>query len=160
MWKSKQRAFPLDIPEYLLLRMGEGQTSWTFRSEYERAQAKRLIQHKVDFRYEYVPIFYDAKVHQGVCLDCGSTDVRSSRKYTCDFYFPDTEIFVELKGKFDSQNRTMMALVTKDCEEDIRMVFLKDNYLTRKKKMSYSRWCELNGIKYAIGDIPLEWCRT
>ena len=111
-----------------------------------------------EFDYEIVQLEYKAKVYQGQCGDCGSDNCFSSRLYTPDFYFPRTGIFVETKGKFDALSRTKMSQVCQQSDKDIRIVFMRDNWLTRKRSMTYSRWCELNGIQCAIGDIPLEWC--
>lgn len=131
-----------------------------YRSEYERRQAKRLESNKIEFEYEKEQLAFNEEVLGGVCGDCGSKAIRKHRKYTPDFYFPKTDIFVETKGKFDSASRTKMKNVIEQSGKDVRMVFMRDNYLTRKHKMTYSRWCEINNIKYSVGDIPLEWGRT
>ncbi|MCP5005501.1 MAG: hypothetical protein GY941_16420 [Planctomycetes bacterium] len=128
-----------------------------YRSEYERKQAKLLVKNGVEFEYERTQLVFSEKVTGGQCAECSSTKVRKRRKYTPDFYFPTTDIFVETKGKFDAPTRTKMKNVCEQSGRDVRMVFMRDNYLTRKRKMKYSRWCEINNIKYAIGDIPLEW---
>jgi len=131
-----------------------------YRSQYEANQAKILIKEKINFEYETKILEFAEPLRGGTCLDCGGSSVAKSRIYTPDFYFPDTNIFVELKGKFDSATRSKMRWVTEQCEEDVRMVFMRDNYLSRKHKMTYSRWCEINGITFSIGNIPLEWCRN
>ena len=160
----KPREFPVEIPEYIHtyrkveLEWDQSEEDvWIMRSEYERRQALRLIEHEVIFEYEGIALEYCAKVHRGLCLDCGAENVGSVRGYTPDFYFPLTDVFVETKGKFDSQNRTKMKEVCLQTKDDIRMVFMRDNWLTKKRKMNYSRWCTINDIPYAIGDIPLEW---
>ena len=128
-----------------------------YRSEYERRQAIRLTEAGVNFEYETKQIQYTQSVYNAVCMDCGSSHCHSVRLYSPDFYFPQSGIFVETKGKFDAPSRTKMIDVCNQSEEDIRMVFMRDNWLTRKHGMKYSRWCELKGIEYAIGDIPLSW---
>lgn len=129
----------------------------TFRSRYELAQAKRLEELNIPFDYECHIIEYLEDIGNGECLDCHSNNVAKGRVYTPDFYFPLTNIYVETKGKFDQEGRKKMKNVCTQTEEDVRMVFMRDNWLTRKHSMNYSRWCELNGIECAIGDIPLEW---
>ena len=133
---------------------------WIFRSEYERKQAQRLLDNDVFFLYEHQTLDFLEGLSFGVCMDCGGKNVGKLRKYTPDFYIPATKIFIETKGKFDSRTRTKMKNVCSQCEEDIRMVFMANNWLTRKHKMTYGRWCKLNGIEYAIGNIPLEWCHN
>jgi len=141
--------FPLEV---------NGETI-VFRSNYERSQAAKLVHDGVAFHYEQTQLGYKASVHNGECAVCGSSDVFSSRTYTPDFYFPATSIFVETKGKFDAETRTKMKEIITQSDKDIRMCFMRDNYMTKKKKMKYSRWCELNDIKYAVGNIPEEWIK-
>jgi hypothetical protein len=160
----RPREFPVEVPEYIQefcevrLRMERPPEGvWIMRSEYERRQALRLIAEGIPFLYEDQSLEYVAKVHNGICLDCNSEAVGSVRSYTPDFFFPLTNVFAETKGKFDSQNRTKMKEVCGQSSDDIRMVFMRDNWLTKRRKMNYSRWCTLNDIPFAIGDIPLEW---
>lgn len=128
-----------------------------FRSEYERRQARRLVDMGVEYEYESRTLEYLAAVTGGECLDCHSRDVGVVRSYTPDFFFPSHNLFVETKGRFDSKNRTKMKEVCKQSSDDIRMVFMSNNWLTRKHKMNYGRWCDINNIEWAIGDIPEEW---
>lgn len=130
-----------------------------FRSEYERRQARRLIENGVRFEYENTQLSYLDIVHNGACLECGSVAIGKTRCYTPDFYFPETKVYVETKGKFDSLSRTKMRLVCEQSEEDIRLVFMRDNFCTRKHKMTYGRFCDLHNIQWAVGDIPLDWVR-
>lgn len=129
----------------------------SYRSQYEWRQAVRLTKLGAEFEYESKELSYESAVYNSHCRNCGSDDVCSNRIYTPDFFLPKSGIYVETKGKFDGPTRTKMLEVLKSREEDIRMVFMRDNYLTRKKSMTYSRWCELNDVKYAVGDIPVEW---
>lgn len=128
-----------------------------FRSDYERRQARRLDKSGVKWEYETRQLDFSELINGGYCPVCGSDHVLKDRKYTPDFYFPDTGIFVETKGRLDVDDRKKMIDVCSQSEEDIRMVFMSDNLLRRGGKMRYSRWAELKGIEYAIGDIPLEW---
>ena len=130
-----------------------------YRSKYEANQAKILIKEKINFEYEEHIVSFMEPISNGTCRDCDGTNVSKSRVYTPDFYFPETGIFVELKGKFDAPTRTKMKHVTEQCTEDIRMVFMRNNYVTRKHSMSYGRWCDLHEIQWAVGNIPKEWTR-
>jgi hypothetical protein len=130
---------------------------WTFRSKYEWEQATRLVANDIFFAYENEQISFLDDVYNSVCLSCGGTDVGSQRVYNPDFYFPATQVYVETKGRFDEKSRRKMKNVCMQSEKDIRIVFMYDNYLTKKKSMRYTRWCELNDIQCAVGDIPLEW---
>jgi hypothetical protein len=152
------REFPVQVPPEVRDWMGGSpQDIWIMRSGFERDQAARLIAHGVIFNYEAESFEFIAKVHRGGCIDCGSSNVGSRRSYTPDFYFPFSDIYVETKGRFTSADRTKMKAVIKQCDIDVRMVFMSDGKAT--PKMRYSEWCELNDIKYAIGTIPLEWTK-
>lgn len=128
-----------------------------YKSKYERDQAQRLRETGVRFEYEKHSIEFLSEIRNAECLDCGSTFVGKNRVYTPDFHLPDTGVFVETKGKFDSATRTKMKEVCAQSDKDIRMVFMRNNWLTRKHKMTYGRWCDLHDIQWAVGDIPLEW---
>ena len=156
--KRSARKHSLEVSAPLRVGGSEG-SLWVFRSDYERREALRLLDNGVYFTYEDEQMAYMDSVYNGKCLRCGSTHVVSARLYTPDFYFPETDIFVETKGKFDQESRRKMKNVCTQSDRDIRMVFMRDNYLSKKKSMTYGRWCELNGIQYAVGSIPLEWCK-
>ena len=128
-----------------------------YKSRYEYNQANRLTKNGVNFEYEKHKIIWEEAVQKGLCVECDSNRVVKLRSYTPDFYFPKSNIFVETKGRFTSQNRTFMSQIIEQSDTEMRMVFMADNYCTKKKGMKYSRWCELNSIEYAIGSIPLEW---
>ena len=131
---------------------------YAFKSKYEIRQALWLAKHGVKFEYETIQLRYTEPVRSGECLECGAGDVVKHRLYTPDFYFPETGIIVETKGKFDAPGRSIIQNVLDSHPDiDLRIVFQRDNYLTKKKKMKYSRWCELRDIQYAVGNIPIEW---
>ena len=131
----------------------------TYRSKYERRQAERLLDNGITFEYESKVLEYLDPVNNGACADCGSNRVSAARLYTPDFYFPETGIFAETKGLFDQQSRRKMKNIAEQLKEDVRMVFQRDNWLTKRHSMNYSRWSDLNGLQWAIGDIPLGWCK-
>ena len=128
-----------------------------YKSKYELQQASRLLDRGIPFEYEKFEIKFLSEIRNAECLACGSTSVGKHRIYTPDFYLNETKVFVETKGKFDAPTRTKMKEVCAQSPYDIRMVFMRDNWLTRKHKMTYGRWCDLHNIKWAVGDIPVEW---
>lgn len=67
-------------------------------------------------------------------------------------------IFIEVKGYFSAEDRTKMrAVKATNPHADIRLVFDRDNKLSRQSKMTYSQWAEKNGFKYSVGKIPKGW---
>ena len=92
-----------------------------------------------------------------VCGECGSKQCEKERWYTPDFFL-ESGIILEVKGKFTAANRKKHKAVKElHPEMDIRMVFMRDNWLTKGHTIKYSGWCEQEDIKYAIGRIPAEW---
>ena len=124
---------------------------------YEFKQAARLTDAGIYFEYEPISFKYKQPVNNAVCNNCGEGDVVKIRSYTPDFYFPKSHLYVETKGKFTPEARTAMTHIVKYSPYEVRMVFMTDNWLSKKHSMRYSRWCELHDIKCAIGNIPLEW---
>ena len=127
-----------------------------YKSMYEFTQAGLLTLNGINFEYEPHTLRYFVPVTSGECLSCKTNEVIRWRNYTPDFWFPKSKIYVETKGKFTSDARTSMAFIV-DQGNNVRMVFMHDNWISKKHSMRYSRWCELNNIEYAIGNIPLEW---
>ena len=136
-----------------------------YRSGFEKKFAKWLTENKIKFEYEKNKLLYRHKIFQGQCGHCNSKDVYVNKDYLPDFVLKNG-IFLELKGKFTSQMRTKMKEVF-DANPgiDLRMVFMYDNWLTKKHTMRYSDWCKKNGIKYHVvkdkhkPTIPKTWTR-
>jgi predicted GNAT family acetyltransferase len=107
----------------------------------------------------------DSLEKRGVSYEYESTNVpyvvpESKHRYVPDFKLPNG-VFVEAKGKFDAAARKKMSLVIEQNPDvDVRMLFMRDNKLTKSSKTKYSDWCEKRGIAYhvsAAGEIPAEW---
>lgn len=114
------------------------------RSGFERSVAKLFKSFGIKFLYEPDTFPYVIQ-----------------RKYTPDFKIGKGKkaIYVETKGLFTSADRTKMKLVKEQNPElDIRMWFMRDNYLTKRKKQTYSGWAEKNGFLCHVGDtFPKHW---
>ncbi len=82
------------------------------------------------------------------------------RNYIPDFELPNG-VIVEFKGKLDRLAREKMLLaIEQNPTKDIRILFMRDNYIYKGSKTKYSDWCKEHGIKYAVslrGEIPKEW---
>lgn len=116
------------------------------KSGYEKKIAKFLRDRDIKAEYEKGKIPY--------------TVPEKKKNYIPDFLLPNG-IYVEGKGLFNRVGREKMLLVVQQNPElDIRMLFMRDNTISKTSKTRYSDWCEKNGIKYAIseyGEIPEEW---
>lgn len=119
----------------------------TLRSGLEKRTAEYLDLMKVPYSYEEETLYYEvpAKTH----------------KYKPDFTLLINGMIVECKGRFDAAARQKMAyVVEQNPDRDIRMLFMRDNTISKNSKTKYSDWCEKRGIKYHIsaqGEVPQEW---
>jgi predicted nuclease of restriction endonuclease-like RecB superfamily len=81
-------------------------------------------------------------------------------------YVPDFKIttrsgtvfYLEVKGYFRTTDQVKMkAVKVANPNEDIRILFQKDNKLNKHSKMHYSDWAKKYNFPFAIGTIPEEW---
>lgn len=120
--------------------------SMKFRSRFESNIARSLIDRGIPFEYEKQRVVYIPK----------------PRTYTPDFYFPETDVYVETKGHLDKGDRVKMLLVKEQNPElDIRFVFFRAaNKIYKGSKTTYGDWATKHGFQWAEGSIPEEWCRN
>lgn len=132
-----------------------------YRSNFEFNIARSLKERGIDFKYETESYEVWRSVYQPKCMECGSDNVISRHTYTPDFFLPNG-IVIETKGKVTPQVRTNL-LEIKDAmafyDIDWRIVFMRDNWLTKKKIKRLSDWAKDNNIKYSVGRIPDEWLK-
>ena len=54
----------------------------------------------------------------------------------------------------------MVLVIEQNPDIDIRLLFMRDNYISKKSKTKYSDFCKKRNIKYHVsvmGEIPKEW---
>ena len=116
-----------------------------YRSWLEADVAENLKKRKITFDYETMKIAFvePAKV----------------RTYIPDLIFGDEDLIVEVKGRWTAQDRRKMGYVIEQNPDlDIRILFDKDNTLSKNSRTRYSDWCRKRNIKCAIGkEVPQEW---
>jgi len=116
--------------------------------DLEKKVATFLDTKKIKYTYEQDKIPY--------------TEPATDRKYLPDFKLPNG-IYVECKGRFTPADRRKMALIIEQNPElDIRMLFMRDNTLSKASKTTYTMWCSQRNIKSAVssdGTIPTEWLK-
>ena len=128
--------------------------STTFRSNFEAKVAESLDRQGIVWTYESEQWEYEYDIRKAKCAECGSTEVRQIRTYTPDFILPDLGIVLEVKGKFTSKDRTKhLAIQETYPDTDLRFVFQRDNWLTSKKKKTYTEWCDDNGFESYVGEF-------
>jgi hypothetical protein len=119
-----------------------------------------LKRHKIEYTYETTSLNYYKKVGRAVCHECGSKETFKEAWYTPDFFI-STGVILETKGKFTPADRAKMIAV-RDLHPtlDIRMVFMRDNKISRVSETRYSTWAEANGFLYSIGtELPAAWIK-
>ncbi len=141
------------------MRRTRSSTTNPYRSGFELKLATQLESDGVDFTYEEYSYEYDDKAPPGyVCVDCAGTTLYKSRTYTPDFLLTKTNITIEAKGKFTAKERKKMLQVRSDHPDlDLRLVFMRDNKLSKMSKTKYSEWAQKNDFIYGVGSIPKEW---
>src|SRR5688572_27059490 len=120
-------------------KAGDG-TKLSLRSGLEKRTAEYLDAEKIKYEYETLVIEYEvpAKRH----------------KYKPDFILLHNGIIVECKGRFDAATRQKMSLVIEqNPDKDIRLLFMRDNTITKSSKTKYSDWCSKRNIKYHVSAI-------
>jgi hypothetical protein len=114
-----------------------------YRSKFEQKIADQLTKKKIKFLYEPENIKYVMP--------------ESKHNYKPDFKLPNG-IYIETKGKWDSDSRKKMALVKEQHPEiDIRILFMRDQPIRKGSSTMYSDVCKKLGYQYAFKEIPTEW---
>lgn len=118
------------------------------RSGLEKKVAEYLDSNKVKYEYETVVVSYEIPAE--------------THKYKPDFIL-DNGIIIEAKGNFDAKTRKKMSLVIEQNPDlDIRMLFMRNNTISKSSKTTYGDWCDKRQIKYAVssaGVVPDEWLK-
>jgi hypothetical protein len=112
-----------------------------YRSGFEAAVARALLDRGVEFGYERVKLFYERP-----CV------------YILDFNIGD--LMIEVKGYFSPADRRKMLEVQRSNPGiDLRIVFQNaSNKLSRAPRSStYGQWATRNGFKWAEGEVPEAW---
>lgn len=119
-----------------------------YRSGFEKKAATYLKEMGVPFKYEEDKIKY--------------VQPATDKTYLPDFKLPNG-IYVETKGRFTAQDRKKMVLViSQNPDKDIRILFERNNTLTKTSRTTYGMWCDKKGIEWAVskhGHTPESWIR-
>lgn len=105
--------------------------------------------------------FFEVDVHKGLNKKFKVVEYETEKlPYTVEkVYIPDfivydkfgNKIYIEAKGRFTSSDRTKMLRVKEqNPEKDIRLVFMQDNYLTKKKLKRYTEWATEHGFQCSV----------
>ena len=116
-----------------------------FRSGLEEAIASELDTKKIEYKFEETKLNY--------------TKPQKVHTYTPDFYLTGSDIYIETKGYFTSQDRQKMRLIKEQHPQlDIRFIFSNSKTrISKKSKTTYGMWFDKYGFKYADKHVPTEW---
>lgn len=111
------------------------------RSGFEERVVKALDK-------DNVPYLYEAESFEYVLTSRYKPDI-----------FLKNGVILELKGFWKpSDRRKHKAMKEQHPDLDIRMVFQRNNTLTRTSKQTYGDWCDKHGIPWCVfPNIPPDW---
>lgn len=120
----------------------------TLRSGFEKRVATFLDENKVKYEYETIKLPF--------------VEPATNRTYRPDFILPNG-IYIECKGRFTPDDRRKIALIIEQYPDlDLRLVFMRNNTLSKNSRTTYTDWCDARGIKSHVcssGTIPKEWLK-
>lgn len=130
-----------------------------FRSGYERKLRVFLLTNRIPFQYESRKFVLTLPVVNHRCTSCGSQHVERRVSYTPDWLLTAKDIVVESKGKFTARDRKIaLAMQRQYPLEQYKMLFQRDNWISKTKTQRYSDWCRKHEIDFHIGtEFPKEW---
>lgn len=134
------------------------------RSGLERSIRSGLDRDGVPYEYEPEAFKFPLPEPGHFCRQCKATDICRHTKYTPDFRLYGSSkkpVYIEGKGRFTGSNRRrMLAFKAEYPNVDLRLVFQRDNTLSKTSKTKYSQWCKDNGFPYHVGpEVPKDWLR-
>lgn len=128
-------------------------TSDGYRSKLEANIANQLTEFDAAWAYEQDTIPYSIP--------------KSNHMYHPDFAIDTASgtLYIECKGRhrwggLDKKTRDKMSLVKEQHPDlDIRFIFDRagNKIGNSPKSKTWEKWCDENGFKYAIKNIPEEW---
>lgn len=113
------------------------------RSSFERKVKDFLEANNVAFKYEPFQVKYVLE-----------------KTYVPDFKLSNG-IVIECKGNFTAEDRRkMLAIKRQHPELDVKLLFMRNNKLSKDSKLRYSDWAEKHGFDWHVseeGSIPMRW---
>ena len=135
-----------------------------YQNRYEYDIAKNLEARNILFEYEPRKIDYLYPIRGGVCSNCLSVTVSKRVNYLPDFWLPEQKLWVEAKGLWTGAGRTKTIAILETSgvirTENYRMLFQRDNWLTKAHKHTYIDWCKMHNIIAEVGtEVPQAWIK-
>lgn len=130
-----------------------------FRSGFEKRLRGRLDAEGVKYAYEAETFPIQVPVGTTVCPNCGPVRAVKNSRYTPDFFFKSW--IIEAKGKFTAKDRKRFWALRQAHGDKHRfgILFMRDNWMTKRKAQRYTDWCRTNDIPCAVGWFKPEWLK-
>lgn len=131
---------------------------YDFKSRIEYETGLQLMKEEIEFEYESQSYNYTISIPHTFCGECDSKDIKGTKSYTPDFFLPGG-IVIECKGRFTPAERKKHAAMKEQYPElDLRILFQRNDWITKRHKARYGDWCDAKGITWAVGmTLPWEW---
>lgn len=130
-----------------------------YRSAFEARVAADLATRGVAFTYESVEYPLTVPGTAGhICMNCGMRRIARLTRYTPDFQIAGGALIVETKGRFTGRDRKVALAFVAQYAKNYRLLFMRNNRLSKSSKTTYGDWCDKHGISWAVGpSVPGEW---
>jgi len=145
-------------------RVSKAQAPAQWRSGFERRIREDLDRREITYTYESHQFPVTLDIPGCFCEACGDRRIKRVTRYTPDFYFyhpsDGKPLIVEAKGKFDAKARKLALAFKRQYgyKYEYRLLFQRDNWMTKEKKQRYSDWCATHNILCHVGrTVPNEW---
>ena len=117
-----------------------------FRSKFEANFSKSILTNNTQYEKHKLPYQVPASNHT----------------YTPDFKITGTNIFLELKGRFDLADRKKHILLKQQYPQyRIIIVFMQPKQtLSKASKTTYAEWCNKNNIEWMTASDALSLIST
>lgn len=140
------------------MNKGKGSAPFYWKRKDVRSGLESRVRQDLDSRnvtYEYETL--ELPYIKSVCPKCG--EILKKGKYLPDFIIGT--LICEVKGRFTSEDRKKhLSVKEMNPERDIRILFQRDQKLSKASKTRYSEWCTKHKIPYAIGEtVPEDWVK-
>jgi len=118
------------------------------RGKFEIEVAKGLLHLQKDFKYEFD-------------YETDRLDYTTTHYYTPDWtvVLPSGKrFFIESKGYLGPDDRRILkAVKAQNPDIDLRLLFQRNNKLSKTSPNKYSDWAERLGFPWCVGAIPTKW---
>ena len=106
---------------------------------------------EIPFEYEAESFEWHEQIPNAYCGRCAYGTCFADRSYTPDFFLPEHDVIIEVKGIFTAKDRKIAQAMAKEHGHlNFAYLFYFDNKLSRKSKTRYTDWCARQGLECGV----------